>query len=50
MCLFYAGKFFGVVFCAFCWGFWGNWCFDVVFFGLDVVDWVGKMVCGMTVF
>jgi hypothetical protein len=31
MCLFYAGNFFGVVFCAFCWGFWGNWCFDVVF-------------------
>jgi hypothetical protein len=31
MLVFYAVIFFGGVFCAFCWGFWGNWCFGVVF-------------------
>ena len=25
------GKFFGVVFCGFCWGFWGKWVLRVVF-------------------
>jgi hypothetical protein len=50
MLVFYAGNFLMWCFVLFVGVFGRNGCYAWWFCGVEVVDWVGKMVCGRTVF